>query len=71
MQRKADRTFDCHPAGVRDLDPSDLDRPAATCHCRAFCGDKSVAHQVKQFRREPRLEDRISAAALSCIGKQF
>jgi len=71
MQRKANRAFDCRPAGVSDFDPSDFDRPAATSHCRALCDRKSVAHQVEQFRREPRNEKRIGAAALSCIGKHF
>ena len=49
-----DRAFDCHPASIRDPDPSDRDRPAVSSHGRSLCRRESVVHQVEQFGREAR-----------------
>jgi hypothetical protein len=61
-----DRAFDCPPAGAGDPDPSGLDRSAA----RGFGPHRRepIFHKVEQFGREPRKEQQIGAAALSCVG---
>jgi hypothetical protein len=71
MQSKADYAYDCHPAGVSESNPSDLDRAAAGSHGLVLCRCEPVAHKVKQFGREPRKERRIGAATPSCIGEHF
>jgi hypothetical protein len=68
---KADRTFDCHPAGVGDPDPSGLIRPAARPHGFGQRRREPIFHKLEQFEREPRKEPRIGTAALSCGGQHF
>jgi hypothetical protein len=71
MPSKADWAFDCRPAGVSDPDSGNLERAAAVSHGLALWRREPVAHKVKQFGREPRQEQRIGAAVLSCVGGHF
>src|SRR5215470_9032557 len=64
-----DRAFDCHPASIRDPDPSDHDRPAASSHGLRLCRREPVTHKIEQLGRESCKEQWIDAAASSSIGK--
>jgi len=71
MQGEAGWAFDCHAACVGDPDPRNLNRPASGPGAFGLHHGESVAHKVKQFRREPRKEKWIGAAVLPRIGEHL